>query len=239
MRNAVRIYTDGLEWDGRRTAYHRAAAQDMGFPGSPGGVVGWVIANGTTEQFLDFLEISFEWRPNKRQSAFCRSINNLAERHRFGYRLEEDGTARMIDSPALSEMVIGPALLAVRRPGWEAAEQSFKEALHHQRGGVAENDDALTAANSALEAALKAAGMKGDRLSALAKDLRGKLDIPPELEGVPDALDTLLKRSGAIRDNHGDAHGRDAGKGEVPQALVNLTIQLTGAFIVFLAEETK
>jgi hypothetical protein len=126
--------------------------------------------------------------------------------------------------------------MTVQRPGWEEAERSFKEAIQHQRGGPDENDDALTAANAALESAMKAAGFKGDRLSTLAKSFRNSDYAPSELKGVPEALDTLLKRSGAIRDSHSDSHGKAPGAEPVPQGLVDLAIHWTGAFIVFLSE---
>lgn len=115
-------------------------------------------------------------------------INDLFDRHRFGYRLD-DGEIRKVGSPALSEVVIGPALLAVRRPGWEEADRSFREAIQHQRGGPGENDDALTAANAAIEAALKAAGFKGANLGPLAKDFKKSSVVPPELKDVPEAID--------------------------------------------------
>jgi hypothetical protein len=126
--------------------------------------------------------------------------------------------------------------MAVKRPGWEEAERCFREAIQHQRGGPDENDDALTAANAALESALKAAGFKGDRLSTLAKSFRNSDLAPSELKGVPEALDSLLKRSGAIRDSHSDSHGKAPGAEPVPQELVDLAIHWAGAFIVFLGE---
>jgi hypothetical protein len=87
-----------------------------------------------------------------------RHVNDLCERHRWGYRFE-NGEGRKVSSPALDVEIVGPTLLAVARPGWEQAQRSFKEALDHQRGG--ETDDALTAAHAALEAALKALGVTG------------------------------------------------------------------------------
>ncbi len=59
--------------------------------------------------------------------------------------------------------------------------------------------------------------------------------MPPELAGVPEALDVLLKRIGAVRNQHSDSHGKHAGADEVPQALVDLAVYWAGAFIVFLA----
>jgi hypothetical protein len=165
-------------------------------------------------------------------------FNQLFERHRFGYRFE-NGQAHKIGSPALDDVVVHPALLAVQQAGWEEVERSFREALHHQRGGADENDDAITAAHAALEAALKAAGMKGTTFSQLTKSFRGSGLVPPQLAGVPDLLDDLLGRSSAVRNTLGDAHGKESGAPPVPQELANLTIHWTGAFIVYLAESAR
>jgi hypothetical protein len=164
-------------------------------------------------------------------------VNELFERHRFGYRITT-GEVHKIGSPLLEEEVIGPTLLAVARPGWDQVERSFHEALEHQRGG--ETDDALTAAHAAVEAALKAVGMSG-QFGAMTKQFRNSPFVPAYLRATPDALDallTLLDRSNAIRSSAGDAHGKESGADEVPQALADLAIHWAGAFIVYLAETT-
>jgi hypothetical protein len=53
---------------------------------------------------------------------------------------------------------------------------------------------------------------------------------------VPEALDALLKRSGAIRDSHSDSHGKAPGADPVSPELVDLAIHWSGAFILFLSE---
>jgi hypothetical protein len=204
------------------------------------------------EELLDFCEIVVEqgavkhwWHPptaysGKRKTvpAFAdaeKKFIQLFERHRFGYTFEA-GEARKIGSPALDDVVVHPALLAVQQAGWEEVERSFREALHHQRGGADENDDAITAAHSALEAALKAVGAKGNELNQLAKSFRSSSLVLPQLEEVPELLDKLLKRSAAIRNTMSDAHGKSSGAQRVPQALADLAIHWSGAFIVYLAE---
>lgn len=197
------------------------------------------------DSFLDFIEIFSEEAARRHLysdgSGSCplpgapEIVNALFDRHRFGYRLHE-GQIVKVGSPALDEVVIGPALLAVKRLGWEEVERSFREAIDHQRGGVDENDDALTSANAAIEAALKAAGFKGANLGPLTKDFKKSPYVPAELKGVPEALDALIGRSGALRSSHGDAHGKAAGAAQVPQALVDLAIHWAGAFIVYLGE---
>jgi len=197
------------------------------------------------DSFLDFVEIFSEeaarrhlYSDGSGSSPMPKApeiVNALFDRHRFGYRLHE-GQIVKVGSPALGELVIGPALLASQRPGWEEVERSFREAIDHQRGGADENDDALTSANAAVEAALKAAGFKGANLGPLTKDFKKSADIPAELKGVPEALDALIGRSGALRSSHGDAHGKAAGAASVPQALVDLAIHWAGAFIVYLGD---
>lgn len=196
------------------------------------------------DAFLDLVEVIVEQgalsyrTPGNPVAAIpnaSQQVNDLFDRHRFGYRIE-NGEIRKIGSPALDETIVGPTLLAVQRPGWEEADKRFREAIQHQRGGPEENDDALTAANAALESAMKAAGFKGDRLSTLAKSFRNSDYAPPELKGIPEALDTLLKRSGAIRDSHSDSHGKAPGADPVPPELVDLAIHWSGAFILYLSE---
>jgi hypothetical protein len=160
-------------------------------------------------------------------------INRAFQRFRFGYMIEQ-GEVRRIGSPALDETIAGPALLAVQRPGWEEAERSFRESLRHQRGG--ETDDALTAAGAAVEAALKAAGMKGQTLKDLARSFTGSGLVPGYLSNVPELIEDLLDRLHAARSQAGDAQGKAAGADEVPQALADLAVYWAGAFVAYLAE---
>jgi hypothetical protein len=171
--------------------------------------------------------------------AFAEKFNELADRHRFGYRFVDDEIQRL-GSPALVDVVVGPAVLAAGREGWDQVERSYREALHHQRGGPDENDDALTAAGAALEAALKAVGLHGNTLSQLSKAFKTSAFAAPQLNGVPEMLQGLLERTSALRNIHGDAHGRAPGDHpDVPQELVDLAVHLTGAFIVYLERATR
>ena len=218
------------------------------------GVFEFQVRQGTSvEEFLDLLEIAVEagvkkyWRSPPVRTVGSQpklvpgfphledELNLLFDRHRFGYRME-NGEIQRVGSPALNDMVVGPALLASQRPGWEEVDRAYREAVSHQRGGPDERDDALTSANAAVEAALKAAGLQGDRLGSLSKALRNSDLVPSELKGVPEALGVLLKRQEAIRSNHGDAHGKAPGSPAVPQALADLAVHWAGAFIVYLAE---
>jgi hypothetical protein len=159
-------------------------------------------------------------------------INRAFERFRFGYKMQ-DLEVHKIGSPALEVAIVGPALLAIQRPGWEEVERSFREAIDHQRGG--EVDDALTAANAAVEAALKAIGMSGATLKELARSFKGSGLVPGYLENVPALLEDFLHRLHALRSQEGDAHGKGPGAIDPGEALADLAVHLAGSFIVYLA----
>jgi hypothetical protein len=231
---------------------HQEARPFFGWHGQE--TVPTFLVRASVDELLDFLELLIEICTTRSfESAYIGNhrydwvkvmpqvedqINALCERHRFGYSFEA-GDARKIGSPALEVEVVGPALLAVSRPGWEQVEKSFREALDHQRGG--ETDDAVTAAHAAVEAALKAVGMTG-QFSTMTKQFRNSAIVPPYLRQAPEALDsllTLLDRSNAMRSVEGDAHGKAPGADDVPQELADLAIHWAGAFVVYLAETSS
>jgi len=195
----------------------------------------------STDTFLDAVEIAAEEATRQINSRSPipdveEGVNRIFERFRFGYRME-GGEIRKVGSPALEVEIVGPALLAVQRPGWEQAERSFREALSHQRSG--ESDDALTAASAAVEAALKAAGMRGNTLKQLAKSFKGAGIVPGYLSNVPELIEDLLDRLQAMRSTSGDAHGKAPGAEEVPAELADLGIHWAAAFIAYLADVTE
>jgi hypothetical protein len=206
--------------------------------------LGFILGPPDVDDFLDAMEILAEVasRPITVSSSRVRPIPDVAdrldglfERFRFGYRLE-GGEIHKVGSPALEAEVIRPTLLAVQRPGWEHVERSYREALDHQLGG--EIDDALTAANAAVEAALKAVGMKGNTLKELARSFRNARLVPGYLANVPELLEDLLDRLHAARSTAGDAHGKSPGTADAPPELADLAVHWAGAFIVYLARAT-
>jgi hypothetical protein len=237
---------------------HSALVEHLGVNQDPAWAFG--LRDAQLPEFLDVIELVCEEatreRPYQRHvsrgggfelrtfhravlPAFAEKFNELSDRHRFGYHLVGDEIQRL-GSPALVDVVVGPAVLAAEREGWDQVERSYREALHHQRGGPDENDDALTAAGAALEAALKAAGLDGNTLGQLSKAFRASPLAAPQLNGVPEMLQGLLERTSALRNIHGDAHGRAPGDHpDVPQELVDLAVHLTGAFIVYLERATR
>jgi len=199
---------------------------------------------GPVGEFLDWIEILVEqgamlrtpaeppgWEPEAQYPEIERDLNALFERHRFGYRIQ-GGQVHAVRSPMLEQEVVGPALFAVTGAGWDQAEAAYRRALDHQRAG--DVDDALTAANAAVESALKAFGCKGDTLGPLLKDLKRKPVLAGYVAGTADQIAGLLGRLMGWRSTEGDAHGKPPGAQDPPAELASLAIHWAGAFIVYL-----
>lgn len=159
-------------------------------------------------------------------------LNQMFDRHRFAYRFEE-GAIRPVMSPLLDAEIVGPALLAISRPGWENVERSYREALLHQRRSD-EWHESLTAAAAAVEAALKAAGYSGATLGALTRDFRRAPIASGYSPQIVDHLAELIEQLMAWRSHSGSAHGKEPGSTDPPPELVALAIHWAGSFIVYL-----
>jgi len=115
---------------------------------------------------------------------------------------------------------------------------TYRDALLHQRR-IHEQRQALTAANSAVEAALKAAGFKGATLGALAKSFRASPLATGFSPAIAEHVVELPQQLMAWRSEAGSAHGKSPGAQDPPPGLVTLAIHWAGAFIVYLADATN
>jgi hypothetical protein len=161
-------------------------------------------------------------------------LNRLFDIHRYGFRLT-NGEIHKISSPMLEFEIMSPALLTIQKPGWDVVDRQYREALRHQRDS-AEGPDALIAANSAVESALKAMGFKGNSLDDLIKKFRNSKRATGFPVKVLDNLHELTNQLMAWRSSGGKAHGVAMGTPPPPAALVALAIHWAGALLVFLAE---
>ncbi|MGE3138454.1 MAG: hypothetical protein AB7I08_12280 [Thermoleophilia bacterium] len=200
-----------------------------------------VIQRGEVGDFLDLIEIAIELaHPPDGYSRvtipdIAQTINELFERHRFGFRIEA-GEARPLLSPALDVEVVGPALLAAQQPGWSKVEDDYREAILHLRSG--EVGLALNSAHAAVESALKALGFKGASLSDLVKEFRKSDLAKPYLASGLDQMTQVLGKLTPLR-GEGEAHGQAPDADEPPPEFAALAIHTAGAFLVFLAEAAR
>lgn len=257
LRNAVWLYVSHAKArapDDVRKAFDLALADALGRHFGDSAIDHALLAT-STEDFLDGLEILAEegvvpWQHRVLQGGGYRGaqfvavlldaqdhLNNLFDRHRFGFRFDSEGVIQPIASPLLHEVVVGPALLAVARPGWEEVDRTYREAVLHQRRAD-EARDALTLAAAAVEAALKASGYRGATLGVLAADFRRSPVAVGYSPQIVEHLSELLEQLMAWRSRSGSAHGQAPGADDPPTELVALAIHWAGAFIVYLAAAT-
>jgi hypothetical protein len=206
-----------------------------------------IVRQGDADSFLDFCEILADastvrrpWRSGYSDGGYAAALpsvrdelNELFDRHRFGFRFESE-EIRPISSPMVDDVVVGPALLAIARPGWDEVERSYREAVQHLRRSD-EGRDALTSASTAVESALKALGMSGNSLTDLVRALGRSNLMPAHTSAIFPQLDSLFARLNAWRSTEGDAHGRLPDAEDPSRALVALAVHWAGAALVYLA----
>jgi hypothetical protein len=207
-----------------------------------------IVRDAEIDDWLDFVEILCEVGPmtfvvtdnfygQHRESvapSIESALNEMFDRFRFGFSIE-GGEVHRLDSPLLAQEVVGPALLAIDRPGWEQVDRTYREAIEHHRAS-SEIDDALTSAASAVEAALKASGYRGATLGELVKDFRRKPVASGYSPDILKSLSDLLSQLMAWRSHSGNAHGKAPEAEEPPRELATLAIHWAGAFILYLSE---
>jgi hypothetical protein len=237
----MRVIVEGANADVAAVFQQRLNRALMEHFGKGQPIISFFSGGDGVEDFIDAVEIlaenastqMFDNRKNRVPIPDVEErINRAFARFRFGYRMQS-GDIHKIGSPVLEEILVGPALLAVHRPGWDEVERTYREAIHHQLGG--EIDDALTSASSTVESALKAIGMKGSTLKELARSFKASGHVPGYLENVPALLEDFLDRLHALRSTEGDAHGKAPGAADPEAALADLAVHLAGSFIVYLA----
>lgn len=197
--------------------------------------------SGDVDALLDFREVFVEVGSMRRRVSGVgmrlavpgieSQSNRLCERHRFGFRLNND-EAVPISPPALDRDVVGPAPLAASRPGWQKVEEDYREALDHLRGEVGL---AINSAHAAMESALKPLGFNGAALSDLHREFRKSDAVPGYLASGLDQLSQAVGKLTPLRGT-GEAHGQAPDAEEPPREFAAPAIHMAGAFIVFLSE---
>lgn len=213
----------------------------------------------STEEFLDFIELSFKAEQPPEDAASEKkgvidAINEILRVDNSPFHLtdfvfgEPPGSpgggpplpAPIVSYPmiikieedvAYSEAVV-PALDALSRGRYSGADREFRKALEHYRDG--EFSTSLTDCGSALESVLKVICQdKGWNCSE--SDALGALldNVVPQL-GLPPAFKEKFKLLATIRNTHSSSHGGGRTPRDPDRHLVQYMITSTAATIVFL-----
>ena len=164
-------------------------------------------------------------------------LNTRFKEHAVGYA-SSDHTLIRIDSEFVHTEVVKPALVVLRRPGYESAQEEFLEAHKHYREG--RNSEALVECNKAFESVMKIICTKRgwtfnpskDTASTLVKICSNHGLIPPFWEAHFLATPTARNKLGG--------HGAGAAPPHSPSdELTAHVLHITAASIVYLTEAER
>jgi AbiJ N-terminal domain 4 len=169
--------------------------------------------------------------------------NYRFKQNNFGYEII-DGQLIRIDNQMVHQEVIKPAIQLLFDEGFDTASNEFLQAHEHYRKG--EYSDAIVDAGRAFESTMKIICDKKsysysqrDTASSLIHKLVTNNLIPSNLQNHFNHLwNTLSCGLPTIRNANG-GHGQGVQETQVPESLVNFSINLAASNIVFLVKLYK
>lgn len=207
-------------------------------------VLHWTTGVATAEQFVTTLQIVVDAEPQLLRISFPATpyrpaighlpeeLNELFERHRFGFQMTKEGEVLRVGSPALVEELLLPALLVLKDTRFDLAEEHFHNALTEYRAKRPRR--CIHEAQMSTEATLSALGYKGSRLDALATDFAKRSGERGYISGAVEQLQSLMEALNGLRNDRG-GHAPKPGEPEVPDEYALLALHLSASLVVFLA----
>jgi hypothetical protein len=200
-------------------------------------VFGSLVTLGTRSNFRSYN------RPAMTAEEAIEELNARFKEQCLGYQLEGSQIFR-IDSTHLHEEVTKPALVLLRSPDFQGAEEEFRKAHEHYLHGRAK--EALNEALKAFESTMKVICAKqGWALAGneTAKDLikicYEKGLVSASLQSHYSGLRSTLEAGIPVLRNRLGGHGQGQQPVVVPDHLVSYALNLTAAAIVFLVKANK
>lgn len=190
------------------------------------------LENADTDEFLSLAGacyLALKLARTGNETKFEAKLNKIFRQERDGYEMVS-GRIIQRESEELHTAVVAPVVRLLNgRPGWEAVEVSYQKALSE-----GDPPQAIVAAGTALQDALRACGAKGDAHADLIKDARRRDLLTGWDERMLDAVKLLVDWSAADRAKKGDAHTATTASPEDAW----LAIHVVGALIFRLAGGT-
>lgn len=214
------------------------------------------LLRAPTEDALDIIEISFRVIDTRvRNLPDCskdscgvtqspddaiEELNRRFLQNGIGYQYVSMEIVR-VDSQFLHSEVVKPALVLLRKPGFEGPEQEFRKAFEHYRRG--NNKEAIAEALKALESTLRTIctvrrWIHDENATArkLLEAVFGNGLIPSHLESHFGALRTALESGLPTLRNKTSGHGQGPEPRDIPRYYAAYALHLAAADIVFLVE---
>jgi hypothetical protein len=206
-----------LWWDGKKM--------------QPAGSFYEFIEKGVPYHVLDAIELFRRQLDYKKAASFLSELNTIFDIHHSQVRYFQ-GDFYLIDSSFIESQVAAQAQELLQSTGFQGALQEFSEA----RASFMDKDFKRTIlmSNHALESTLKAIlGIERKKTSELIRRICNNEFVPAYYEGFLNQLRGLLEIVPAIRTNEA-GHGQGKAVTQVPPAVAEFALHLSGSLIVFL-----
>ncbi len=167
-------------------------------------------------------------------------INDLFAEYGLGYQVQETEVLR-VDTPALTENAVKPALTLLADPAFAQVEEEFRKAMESHRGN--QPGEAIAWANAAFESTMKVVLRErkvpfndGDTAKPLiAKVVAIPSLIPSHLTNYANNLTEVFQALPTARNKAPPAHGAGTNPPKVTRDDASFAVNLAATFIVFLA----
>ena len=190
------------------------------------------IGTCTTDVLLSILDLVAEVLPLGLQETFEEALNDVFREERIAYEMIGLQIIPIQDQHMHAEIVAPTLRLLSGRVGWDEVERAFRDALEQIAIDPA---NAITDAGTALQQALTAAGMNGNKLGSLVKDAITKGALAPHDATLNSGIGKIMDWVSADRSTNGDAHNAKPASA----ADAWLIIHVVGALVLRLADGAK
>lgn len=217
------------------------------------------ILDGTTDNALDIIEVSFKvidseirhkYASSRQESQITQDADDAIQElnHRFleyglGYQFV-DGSLMRMDSQYLHNEAIVPAISLLHRKRFEGASEEFMSAHTHYRNG--RYKEAIADALKAFESTMKTiCDLKGwgypENATAqpLIKIMFENELVPASLQSQFGAVRSLLESGIPTLRNRTSGHGQGQERIEVPEHIAAFALHVTASNIVLLVEASE
>jgi hypothetical protein len=221
-------------------------------------ILGFIEITPETDKVLDAIELVFNAIDNEARAEYDNDgqpediispdeaileLNTRFKEHGIGYAFE-GGMLIRIDSTYTHAEIIKPTLALLAHPGFAGANDEYLTAHEHYRHG--RNKECLTECLKAFESTMKTICAEKGWAFDPAKDAANKLIqicfannlVPAFMQNHITALKNVLETGVPTVRNKLSGHGQGAVPREVDDDVARYALNLTGANIIFLVEQS-
>lgn len=208
---------------------------DGGQTPKPGDLESFVLRGKGPRFVLDVVEMFYRLLWDDKRSPFQSEFNQMMTECNLPWKMAE-GQIFLVDSEFFEESVLRQAAQLLGEATFRGALDEFSRA----RDGLANGDTrtAVQYSSHAVESVAKSLlGVGNERQRNLWKKLINSGIIPEYLDGFLESFKNIVSAPTGIRNSEeGAGHGQGREINEIPREIAELSVNLSGAMILFLMQ---